>query len=377
MSSFRFNYQGGIERASYELARELARNAVDVTLVAAAVDPAAAPPIRWQPVDMPRVPGFMIPAVYSARATRALRRGPGEESFDVLHNQGGSALRHQDVITAHSCHRAWWAMKFRQGETARALLNPHHHVVLHVERLNYRPGAYARVIAVSAGVGRELTEYYDVPPERIRVIPNAVDIARFQPDDAADRRIRVRRAHRIADDETVLLWVGKEFRRKGLEPLIRALPDLPHAARVLVVGGDDERPYRALADRLGVADRVTFAGHSPHVEDYFAAGDVFVFPTLYEAFALVTLEAAAAGLPLVTTKVNGTEDFVVDGRNGRFIERDPGSIAAAVTPLVEDPGLRRRMGDAARQGVAAYTWESVAARTLDVYREAAAERISR
>src|SRR5690606_35585564 len=143
-----------------------------------------------------------------------------------------------------------------------------------------------------------------------------------------------RAEHGIADDDTVLLWVGKEFRRKGLEPLIKALPGLPRSARAIVVGGDDPAPFQALAARLGVADRIVFVGHSSRVEDYFAAGDVFVFPTLYEAFALVTLEAAAAGLPLVTTRVNGTEDFVVDGENGAFIERDPASIVAAVTPLV-------------------------------------------
>jgi len=370
MSSFRFNHQGGIERASYELARALSARGIDITLVANAVDPAVEPPLAWHPVSMPRIPGFSIPMVYSTRATRSL----GSERFDILHNQGGCALRQQDVITAHSCHRAWWTMKFHQGEAARALLNPHHRAVLHVEKANYRPEAYSRVIAVSAGVGRELSKYYDVPPERIRVIPNAVDHAKFQPHDAAARRAHIRGWHGIGADDTVLLWVGKEFRRKGVEPLIAALPALPLSAKALIVGGDDQAPYRALAKQLGVADRVIFAGHSPKVEDYFAAADVFVLPTLYEAFALVTLEAAAAGLPLVTTKVNGTEDFVVDGENGLFIKRDPGSIAAALTALVTDPERRRRMGDAARQAVSGYTWESVAARTREVYEEVVAER---
>ncbi len=370
MSSFKFNHQGGIERASYELARELGVLGDDVTLVANAVDPPVEPPLTWHPVPMPAIPGFMVPAVYPSRATRSL----GTERFDILHNQGGCALRRQDVITAHSCHRAWWAMKFRQGEAARALLNPRHRAVLHVEKANYRPGAFARVIAVSAGVGRELTKYYNVPPERIRVIPNAVDVAKFQRRDAAAQRARIRNLHGIGSEDAVLLWVGKEFRRKGLEPLIAALPALPPSAKALVVGGDNQAPYRALAERLGVADRVIFAGHSTRVEDYFAAGDLFVFPTLYEAFALVTLEAAAAGLPLVTTKVNGTEDFVIDGQNGLFIERSADSIAAAVTPLVTDPERRRRMSEAARDAVSGYTWASVAARTRVVYHEVLAER---
>jgi UDP-glucose:(heptosyl)LPS alpha-1,3-glucosyltransferase len=265
-------------------------------------------------------------------------------------------------------------MKMHNGETARALANPLHHTILRVERLNYRPGAFHRVIAVSHGVAREISEHYEVPRELITVIPNAVDAARFQPTNAAERRRRVRALHEFTSDDVVLLFVGKEFRRKGLAPLIDALPYLPPHVRALVVGGDDQAPFRAQAAELGVADRVVFAGHSPAVEDYFQAADIFVFPTLYEAFALVTLEAASAGLPLVTTRVNGTEDFIVDGKNGLFITRDGAAIARGLAPLVSQPQLRRRMGDQARKDAAGYTWDSVAARTLDVYERVHAEK---
>ena len=372
MSSFRFNNEGGIERASYEVARRLASR-VEMTLVATDVAPRPEPPLAWLPVSTRTTPGFMIPVTYSAAATRAL----DSAGFEIIHNQGGCATRVQDVITAHSCHRAWWEMKFRNGEALRALANPLHHAVLNIERRNYRPGAFEQVIAVSNGVGREVTEHYGVPPELITVIPNAVDSARFQPTDAADRRHRVRATHGFADDDVVLLWVGKEFRRKGLAPLIESLPHLPQTARALVVGGDDQTPYRARAAELGVTDRVTFVGHSKLVEDYFQAADIFVFPTLYEAFALVTLEAASAGLPLATTRVNGTEDFVVDGKNGVFIDRDGPSIARALAPLVSDASLRRRMGESARRDASAYTWDSVAERTLEVYEEVAARKRAR
>ncbi len=370
MSAYRFNHEGGIERASYELATALGALGSDVTLIAESVDPPAADPLRWQRVRMPKVPGFAIPAVYPRRATKQAA-GAG---YDILHNQGACALMTQDVITAHSCHRAWWEMKFRGGEAARALLNPLHHVVLATERRNYSPGAYSKVIAVSNGVGRELTRHYDVPPDRIRVIPNAVDVAKFQTSRTTGARARIRADLGIRPDAHVLLFVGKEFRRKGLAPVIGALPDLPESVVLLVVGGDDQAPFRAQAAAAGVGARVFFAGHSPNVHEYFAAGDAFVFPTLYEAFALVSLEAAAAGLPLLTTKVNGTEDFVVDGVNGFFIQREAGSIVAAVRRLLDDPVMAERMGRAARKGVAAYTWDRIAARTRDVYAEVAEEK---
>lgn len=364
MSSFRFNHEGGIERASSELADRLA-NRIDLTLVATDVTPRPQPPLRWHRVDAWTGPGFLTPLTYSSAATRAIRGA----DFDLTHNQGGCALREQDIITAHSCHRAWWEMKFRQGEAVRAIANPHHHAILHVESRNYRPGAFRRVIAVSNGVGREVSKHYGVPQELITVIPNAVDTARFQPVDADARRGRIRAQHGFDAQDVVLLFVGKEFRRKGLASLIDALPHLPRQARILAVGGDDQAPYRAQAAALGVADRVVFAGHSSGVEDYFQAGDVFVFPTLYEAFALVSLEAAAAGLPLVTTRVNGTEDFVVDGVNGFFADRDGRSLAEAIMPLVRDGAMRRSLGERARADVSTYTWESVAARTLEVYEQ--------
>lgn len=363
MSSFRFNNEGGIERASYELAQRMS-DRVDLTLVATDVSPPPPEPLSWLRVEARSSPGFVVPVTYSAAATKALE-GMG---FDIVHNQGGCATRRQDVITAHSCHKAWWAMKFRNGEVLRALANPFHHAVLQVEQRNYRPDRFRRAIAVSPTVARELTQYYKVDPERITVIPNAVDVTRFQPADAAARRARIRAQHGYTDDDVVLLFVGKEFRRKGLRAIVDALPHLPEASRLLVVGGDDAAPFQARARELGVADRVTFVGHSPAVEDYFQAGDVFVFPTIYEPFGLVLLEAAASGLPLVTTPLGVAEEFVRVGENGALIERDGASIARAVRPLVEDRDLRRRMGEQARRDAAGYTsWESVADQTIALY----------
>ena len=116
MSSYAFNNEGGIERASYELALRMA-DRIDLTLVSAHIDPLPEAPLTWHPVPMRRTPGFAIPMTYSKAATRSIQG----LDFDVIHNQGGCATRVQDVITAHSCHRAWWEMKLRNGEALRAM----------------------------------------------------------------------------------------------------------------------------------------------------------------------------------------------------------------------------------------------------------------
>ncbi|WP_299087589.1 glycosyltransferase family 4 protein [uncultured Microbacterium sp.] len=369
VSSFRFNQEGGIERVSYELAKRLAPD-VDMTLFATAVEPEPVAPLKWRQVPTPASPASLVPLTYSRAATRAIRPG----RFDIVHNQGGCAAREQDIITAHSCHAAWWNMKFREGETLRAIANPFHHAVLHVERRNYAPGAFRRAIAVSPSVARELSEFYGVDPDLIRVIPNAVDLERFRPS-ADARREDIRTRHRFADSDFVLLFVGKEFRRKGLRAIIDALVELPDTVKLLVVGGDDPTPFRRHALGLGVGARVVFAGHAAEVEDYYQAGDAFVFPTIYEAFGLVMLEAAACGLPVFATRLGVAEELISDGANGGFIERDGASIAQAIRPLVSDPDLRRRMGADAERSARQYpSWDEVTRRTLDLYAEVADEK---
>jgi len=370
MSSYRFDQQGGIERASYEVASGLAARGHEVTLLAHAVDPPPAPPLRWQRVTLPPHPRLVVPALYPRAASRQLDR----TGVDLTHNQGGCALLGQDVLTAHSCHRAWWELKRLHGETARALLNPRHHEVLQVERLNYRPGAYQHVIAVSSGLKAELQHHYGIPDDRVTVVPNGVDLARFRPPDRAAVRAEVRARHGYAPDDLVLLFVGKEFRRKGLAPAVDALAGLPEHVRLLVVGGDDPAPYAARARAHGVRHRVTWVGHSARVEDYFSAADLFVLPTLYESFGLVAIEAAAAGVPVVTTRVSGIEEYVVDGVNGRFVERDGASVAAVVADLAADPDRRASMGRAALASAQAYTWEAAVDGTLAVYERVLAER---
>lgn len=370
MASYQFNLEGGIERASSEVALRLSERGHDVTLVAHAVSEALPNNDRGGPrrqkVPMPSHPPQMVPLLFSRAATKAL----DYDAFDIVHNQGGCALRRQDVITAHSCHRAWWEMKRVNGEKVRAYLNPHHHAILRVERENYRPGSFHRVIAVSAGVKAEIVRHYGVPEDLITVVPNGVDVLRFDPPDREAVRYRLRTELGLGDN-VVLLFVGKEFRRKGLQIAIEALAKLPGNVRLLVVGGDRREPFLKVARSLGAASRVIFAGHQSRVEDYFQAADIFVFPTVYEAFALVTLEAAASGLPIVSTKVNGTEDFIQSGVNGYFAQRDSDSFAHALTGLVTDPALRKELSDGARATARAYSWERVAEETLDVYGQVA------
>jgi glycosyltransferase involved in cell wall biosynthesis len=201
---------------------------------------------------------------------------------------------------------------------------------------------------------------------RIRVIPNGVDAATFRP----DVRVRedVRRELGLDADAHSAIFVGGDWERKGLELCIRALTDA-RGWSLLVVGDGDRERYRALAVELEVSDRVYFAGRSSAPERYYAAADVLLLPSQYEAFPLVTLEAAAAGLPLVLSNVNGAPDIVDRGSAGWIIERDARAIANRLRELAADPDMRNSLGTAARARAEDFSWTSVISTYALLYQE--------
>ena len=201
---------------------------------------------------------------------------------------------------------------------------------------------------------------------RVHVIPSGVDLrlfARRLPDPAPDLpRPRV-------------LFVGRLAAQKGVSTLLDAVPLLRTGAAVALVG---DGPQRAALERqaghLG-ADRVRFQGFVPHAEvpAWLAAADVLVLPSVYEELGSVLLEAMAAGLPVVASAVGGIPDAL--GAAGRLVPpSDPAALAAAVDEVLDDPALAAGMGDAARRRATAFSWDALAGRVLDVYREVVERR---
>jgi UDP-glucose:(heptosyl)LPS alpha-1,3-glucosyltransferase len=197
-----------------------------------------------------------------------------------------------------------------------------------------------------------LVRQYGVTPARIAVVSNAADDRMRMPEPARQQsRREIRAEQAIPPDAVALIFVGAgDWKRKGLLAVLRALAELADPqVHLLVVGREDLPFYEAECDRLGVRAVVHFCGFTSQVEHYYAAADIFVYPSQYEAFSLVTLEAAASGLPLVVTRINGTEELVRDGENGLFVEARPDDIAAKLQVLVRDPRLRERLADGARR----------------------------
>jgi glycosyltransferase involved in cell wall biosynthesis len=206
---------------------------------------------------------------------------------------------------------------------------------------------------------------------RVRVIPFGIGAEAFeQPDPNAVAALRAELGPRV------VLGVGRLVYYKGFEYLVRAMADVP-GTLVLVGDGPLAGRLREVAGEAGVEGRVRFAGAVPRLAPYYAAADVFVLPAVArsEAFGLVQLEAMAAGLPVVNTRIDSGVPFVSPGgETGITVPpADAAALAAALRRLLDDAPLRRRLGEAARARVRErFGLARMAADTLALYREAAA-----
>ncbi|MBN2169832.1 MAG: glycosyltransferase family 4 protein [Candidatus Krumholzibacteriota bacterium] len=367
----------GVGRVVADLVDVLAERGHDVTVVTASPPPVSPPPgVRFARVRVPARPFALRVALFARRATRLARAG----GFDIVHGNGADC-RGADVITAHSCHRYAMDRLRREGpwrDRLKKWLNPVHPVVFRIEAYNNSPRGHRRLIACAAGIKREIVATCGTDPGRIAVVNNGVDLGRFRPENRARDRAALRRRHGLGE-EPVLLFMGYEFERKGLRPLLEALARLRRReARLLVVGKPADRWARRLVARHGLAGRVLFTGPVVDAERYFAAADAFVFPTLYEANSLVLLEAFASGLPVVTTRgVGAADDYIRHGENGLLVDAPPAAaaLADALDGLLDDPGLAARLGAAARETARSLSREAAAEGVLAVYKDVlAAER---
>jgi len=320
----------------------------------------------------PMMPGrsWFLQRLYTIYCnTRYSNKIKSEFDIDII-NQNGSESLSCDVVTMHSCHKAWVREYKSWGllQYIRGSINLSDRIVLPIEARILEKGS-KKIISVSEGVKREILENYNVPEDKIAVIPNGVDLEEFSPD--PQKRIEIRNQYNIDENDIVLLFTGYEFKRKGLEYIIRALPKIDKNVKLFAVGKSNPKPFQKLANKLGVSDNIIFTGFVQEISDYYAASDIFVFPTAYEAFSLATLEAVASGLPILATKVNGTEELIDDRHNGFFIKRDPADISEKINILIEDETLRKQMGKNARETAENYSWDEIARRTMEVYEEVA------
>ena len=225
-------------------------------------------------------------------------------------------------------------------------------------------------IVVSQSMKEEFVRHYGDAAESIIVIPNGVDLKMFNPANRSLYRDRLRQKHGISRSDLVLMFAGGDWERKGVPYIIEALSLLTRPdVKLLIIGSGDEKFYGQLAELKQVRGRIVFVSHSSVLREYYAASDVFVFPTIYEPFGLAIVEAMASGLPVITSRVAGAADLIIDGVNGILLRApsDINGLAAKIELLLSNAELRKTIGERARETAEELSWDQVAEKTLEVY----------
>jgi glycosyltransferase involved in cell wall biosynthesis len=215
-----------------------------------------------------------------------------------------------------------------------------------------------------------LTDVLRVPAERVHLLGNGIDLARFDPD-ALDPGIRsaLRAEWGVGDDEIVCLVVGRLVREKGVVELLEAAEQLAGTVRFVIVGPSDDDKSDAIGDTDPSAAGVVFTGQRTDMPECYSVGDIFVTASWREGFPRSAMEAAAMGLPTVATDIRGNRQVIADGETGLLVPvRDADGIAAAIGVLAADADRRAAMSVAARERAAAeFDQQRIIDRTLAAY----------
>jgi len=331
--------------------------------------------IRFVRVPVPTRPLALLFVAYHLLAPilylfHRLRTG---QRFDLVQSVESNCLVPADIVYAHFCHRRflkvhWPAVRTRGLRGFLRWLDHSLHSIF--EPFVY--GAAKRIVVPSHGLRRELSSEYPACARKISVLANPVDLDRMRRPADFDRDA-ARASFGFAPGDTVLVFVALgHFERKGLPLVLDAMSSaaVPQSVKLHVVGGEASliSSYQAIAAKKGLTGRVVFAGMQRDVRPYFWSADAFVFPSVYEVFPLVALEAAAAGIPMIVSPLNGVEEFVRDGENGFVIARNAEGVAGGITRLLSLSSAQRdALGAASQRDVRQYSIPAFQAKWRAVY----------
>jgi UDP-glucose:(heptosyl)LPS alpha-1,3-glucosyltransferase len=373
--------RGGCETYIASLARRLAADGHQIHVYARRWDAAALPgATHYHLVVPPACPRFLRPWFFAAACRRELRRGNHQVAvgfdklpgLDVLYPQGGLY-----VATAEHNLLKYRSPLVRQALRACKLLDPAHHSFRALERRQYLTQPRPLVVAISEMVRTHFRLHFGVDAGDLRLVRLATDPGRFEARDRPRRRLEWREKWGAAPADTVALFAGMNYRLKGLEPLLHAVRrmwrDRPFL--LVVVGSPRMAEWERLAVKLGVADRVRFAGYCGDMRNAYFAADFLVHPTFYDPCSNVVLEAMACGLPVITSRYNGASELLHPPQEGYVIgdPHDHERLAACLTQLL-DPARRSACAQAARRTAAQWTFEHHYRQMLAVFAEAAARK---
>ncbi len=363
----RYNPYGGAERFVARALPALERSGAELTLISRSAE-------GWGARRVVRVDPFFIGNLWRdwsfARAARAAWRRVG---FDVV--QSHERIPGCDLYRAgDGVHRRWLELRRAAAgflERLGMALNPYHRYVCGAEKRMFEHPRLRAVICNSRMVRDEIQRAFRVAPEKLHVIYSGVDLEHFHPRLGEPLRGKTRAELGCRPRDTLFLFVGSGFARKGLDAAIAALSKTDESLWLVVVGRDrDELRYRNLSGTLNVR----FLGGKEDVRPYYAAADCLVLPTRYDPFPNTVLEAFAMGLPAIVSTRCGAAEIVEPGVNGWVCEPDDPTGLARLMRTADQALRSGRQGQAARATAERFGIEGMAGQLAELYGSLQRER---
>ncbi|HEY1267264.1 MAG TPA: glycosyltransferase family 4 protein [Candidatus Binatia bacterium] len=367
----RLELRGGTERILYRTAEGLRDRGHEVHLFCGefVIDPPAGtfghrvPSMRW-----PRTARLLTFAYFAPGFI-------GRYGCDVV--VSFDRMVAQDIFRSGGGPHRTFLEKMRRAENLpRKLwygLAPYHRLLLAVERRQMGDGGSKKIIAVCDRIGREIADAYHIANGKVVVLHNGVDLDRFDPKRRDNEGRKLRDSLNISSKARVVLFVGTGFRRKGLDRLLR-LWDSGGFENIylLVVGNDSKLSYYR---NRWTRKEIIFAGPQPLVENYYAAADLLVLPSIQEAFGNVALEALASGVPVVASDgVGALDQASEDLRQGLLGDVENSEELKSKILSLLDPDRWPELSRSARRTAERYSWENYFSALERVMNQVARER---
>ena len=279
--------------------------------------------------------------------------------FDAVLSPGLNATD-ADLILVHAVfHRL---RELQQGQPAAGLRGLHralyYRLLCFLENRIYRRKSL-RLAAVSPHTARQLAQYFG--RHDAVIVPNGVDTSLFSASSRQALRDTARQKLGYSPGDIVLLLVGNDWRNKGLPALLEAISRLRHLPLFLcVVGSDTPGGFLSQVQSLHLSNRVQFFPESSEILPFYSAADIYAAPSLEDSFNLPVLEAMACGLPVVVSRQAGISEYIADGVDGVLLHEpeDPRALAGSLSLLLQQPELRRSLGENAARKAMQFSWDS-------------------
>lgn len=349
--------KGGAEKTAARFVENFTARGHQVSVLAEMFGASEDDRLKWIKVPKGKIT-FCRTASFHRQAQKILKTANLRDSFDIVYSM--CRTYPVDIFrVTEQLHAKWLPI----GYSSWAKLNPRHRGILSLERKSLTAKQTKMIVANSNLIKKQLIEEFAYPADKIRVIYNGMNHDMFFPASAAEKA-EVRKKMKLDSKHNICLFCASNFKIKGLPEAIEVIASLTEKQRnntlLLVVGGDKTTPYIKLAAEYGIAKNIVFTGAQKNMRDYYIASDILLYPSSYETFSNVCLEAMGCGLPVITTRQIGAYELIREAVNGFSVNTNANidEMAVFLGAFIELPEAeRQKFSLAAASSVKDFTWD--------------------